>query len=78
MKADVASKRGMKSRRAPMRRKLIDMLESAIAAELSAAELRKLHGSDAEMACDALIDNRGGDDPQIEHLKDVRRALRWT
>jgi hypothetical protein len=61
-----------------MRRNLIDMLEGAIAAEKHAAELRKDHGSGAERVCDALIAGRCNNDPQIEHLKDVRRALRWA
>jgi hypothetical protein len=63
---------------APMRRKLIHMLESAIAAEERAAELRKAHGSGAEQACDALIADRRNTDPQIAHLQDVRRTLRWV
>jgi hypothetical protein len=61
-----------------MRRKLIDMLESAIAAEKRAAELRTMHGSGAERVCDALIADGGSASPQVEHLKDVRRALRWV
>jgi hypothetical protein len=61
-----------------MRRKLIDMLDSAIVAENRAAELRALHGSGAERVCDALIATRRMNDPQVEHLKDVRRALRWV
>jgi hypothetical protein len=61
-----------------MRRKLIHMLEGAIAAEERAADLRRAHGSRAEQTCDALIADRLNTDPQIEHLKDVRRALRWV
>jgi hypothetical protein len=67
----------MPAPRAPRRRSLIDQLDSAIAAEARAAAMRDLHGADAERACDALIAADSGGD-QREHLKDVRRALRWV
>jgi hypothetical protein len=54
------------------------MLESVIVAEQRAAELRQAHGLGAEQACDALIADHRQTGPQIAHLKDVRRALRWV
>lgn len=61
-----------------MRRRLIDALEDAIWAEGLAAELRKTHGSGAELYCDGLIRTHARSDPQWERLQDVRRALRWV
>ena len=61
-----------------MRRKMIDMLQDAIAAEGRAAELRQVYGPGAERICDALIAARRNGDPEVEQLKDVRRALRWV
>ncbi len=61
-----------------MGRKLLDMLHEAIAAERYAVELRDVYGSRAEHVCDALIATRSDDDQDSEHLKDVRRALRWV
>ena len=60
-----------------MRRKLINVLEDVIAAEGRAVELRKIYGDGAERVCDALMSSRHSNDPEMEHLKDVRRALRW-
>ena len=60
-----------------MRRKMIETLQGVIAAEGRAAELRKIYGSGAERVCDALLAGRRNNDPEVEHLKDVRRALRW-
>jgi hypothetical protein len=68
----------MDAKRAAKRRRLIDMLESAIAAEEQAAVLRKIHGFGAERVCDALIAGHCNSVVEIEHLKDVRRALRWV
>jgi hypothetical protein len=61
-----------------VRRKLTEVLEDVIAAEGRAAELRRIYGDGAERVCDALIAGRARRDPEIEHLKDVRRALRWV
>ena len=61
-----------------MRRRLIDALEDVIAAEQVAVELRKTHGPGAEQVCDALIASRSRTDPEVERLRDVRRALRWV
>jgi hypothetical protein len=60
-----------------MGRKLINVLEDVIVAEGRAAELRKIYGDGAERVCDALLATRRNNDPEVEHLKDVRRALRW-
>jgi hypothetical protein len=61
-----------------MRRRLIDTLANVIAAERYAAELRQVYGSGAERVCEALLASHGTKDPEVEHLRDVRRALRWV
>jgi hypothetical protein len=61
-----------------MRRRLIEELKEVIAAEQLAAELRQTHGRAAEEVCDALMARRRPGDPELERLKDVRRALRWV
>jgi hypothetical protein len=60
-----------------MGRKLIEMLERALAAERYASELRSVYGARAEHVCDALIATHRAKGPEGEQLKDVRRALRW-
>lgn len=60
-----------------MSRRLIEILESIVAAEARALQLRKTYGLGAERFCDGLIANRAARDPEREWLKDVRRALRW-
>jgi hypothetical protein len=61
-----------------MRRKMIEALQDVIMAEGRAAELRKIYGAGAESVCDALLAGRRSGDPEVQHLKDVRRALRWV
>jgi hypothetical protein len=68
----------MKTNRAPTRRKLIDVLAGMMAAEEHAALLRKDHGPGAEGVCDGLIAAQRNNGLKAEHLKDVRRALRWV
>jgi hypothetical protein len=58
-------------------RKLTEVLQDVIAAEGRAAELRRIYGDGAERVCDALMAGRRAKDPEVEHLRDVRRALRW-
>jgi hypothetical protein len=59
-----------------MPRRLIETLIDVIEAEREAADLRKTHGLSAEEHCARMV-NRAKSDSEREHLKDVRRALRW-
>lgn len=58
-----------------MRRRLIEALEDAIAAERLAEALRETHGASAEAVCDQLISARAVKDREWLRLNDVRRAL---
>ena len=58
-----------------MRRRLIEALEDAIAAERLAEDLRNRHGAAAEQVCERLISARPAKDREWLRLRDVRRAL---